>query len=321
MYEADESIFPSKPELRADNAKSNMGKIFLSIVLFMALFLTLFSENYLFVIEVIAILLVHELGHFLMMKYYGYQSMNMIFVPFLGTLSGNESRKISQKHKSVVSLMGPMPGILVGIGILSYFIGNPENELFLEIALLLLCINVANLIPIDPLDGGHLLETLYFPNNDQIKMYFTLISSFIVIGLGFYLDFFILMIFGFFMAFKVRGFQKNQRIHGNLEDIDFDYKKSYQDLSDKEYWTIRRVFLESNPKIRDIIPNEMELWENEKLLVEQVRQLLRSEIKIDLKTSQKILFTALYVALVTVPAVLIYKNWEMIELFLFNGNL
>lgn len=317
MYETDESIFPSKPELRADNAKSNMGKISLSIILFLALFMTLFSDNYIFVVEVITILLLHELGHFLMMKYYGYQSMNMIFVPFLGTLSNNESKSISQKHKSIVSLMGPLPGIVLGVAALAYFIANPENELILEIALLLICINVANLAPVDPLDGGHLLEALYFPNNDQVKLYFTLFSSFLVIGLGFYLDFFILMIFGFFMGFKVRGFQKNQRIHDNLETIDFDYKRSYHDLTDKDYWTIRRVFLESNPKIRDIIPNEMELWENEKLLVEQVRQLLKSEIRADLNASQKAIFTLIYLALIVVPMVLIFNNWPIIESFLF----
>lgn len=321
MYEADESIFPTKPELRAEDTKSNISKFLLSMVLFVALFLTLFSENYQFVIEVIIILIIHEMGHFLMMKYYGYQSMNMIFVPFLGTLSKNESKRISQKHKSIVSLMGPMPGIFLGLVVLVYFIYNPENELLLEVSLLLLCINVANLIPIDPLDGGHLLETLYFPNNDQVKMYFTLISSLLVIALGFYLDFFILMLFGFFMAFKVRGFQKNQKIHDNLENIDFNYKQSYQELSDKEYWTIRRVFLESNPKIRDIIPNEMELWENEKLLVEQVRQLLRSEVIVDLNLGKRIVFTLLYLALIIVPLLLIFENWPMIEAFLFNDGL
>ncbi len=321
MYEADESIFPTKPVLKAENSKTKSSKFVLSIVLFLALFLSVFSENYIFVIEVVAILLVHELGHYLMMKYYGYQSMNMIFVPFLGTLSKNETKTISQKHKSIVSLMGPLPGIVLGIGILLYFLSNPENELILELSLLLLCINVANLIPIDPLDGGHFVEALYFPNNDQMKMYFTLISSFIVIGLGFYLDFFILMLFGFFMAFKVRGFQKNQKIHDSLEEIDFDYRKPYNALSNKEYWTIRRVFLESNPKIREIIPNEMELWENEKLLVEQIRQLLRAEIKIDLNSAQKILLTILFIALLTIPLVLMYANWPIIETFLFKDGL
>ena len=111
---------------------------------------------------------------------------------------------------------------------------------------------------------------------------------------------------------QVRGFQKSQRIQENLDKLNLNYKKSYQELSNKEYWTIRRVFLENNPKIKEIIPDDFSLWENEKLIVDQVQQILKVDIKKDLSRTQIVALFILFLATVLTPLLILYGNLDMI---------
>lgn len=320
MFDSDDHIFPSKPELISQDRKSQLVKFGLSVLLFVAVFFSVLQENFLFVCEIVGILLFHELGHFIAIKLYGYKSVNMMFIPFIGAMVSGNAQKISQKQRINIALLGPLPGILVGSVMLMLFLNGNQNAILLEVSLLLLVINVLNLSPLDPLDGGHIIEALFFPKNDNSKMYFTLISSLVVICLGWYLDFLILMLFGFFMAFKVRGFQKSQRIYQDLQDIEFNYTRPYEKLTNKDYWTLRRVFLDNNPKIKDIIPSEMVLWENERLIVDQIKQLLKLEITLDLKIGQKIAYFMVYLISVAIPSYLVYNNWPIIINFIESQN-
>lgn len=312
MFEGDDHIFPTKPELILKDSRANWGKTLASMVLFIAVFFILFSENYLLIIEVTGILLVHELGHFVMMKRFGYKSLNMLFIPLFGAMVSGDKVQVSQKQKFWISIMGPLPGIVLGTAGLIYCVQSGESTLLFELSLLLISINLLNLIPLDPLDGGHILEALFFPTSQQFKLYFTLISSVLLIGLGFYFEIYIIMIFGFFMSLKVRGIQKNQRIQENLDEINIDYKKPYGELSNKEYWTIRRIFLENNPKIKEIIPDDFSLWENEKLIVDQIQQVLKVDIQKDLKTAKVVLYGLIFFALILIPIYVILSNWELI---------
>lgn len=312
MFEGDEHIFPDKPELVIKKKKTNWAKTAASMLLFMLLFFVLFTENYMLIIMITAILLVHELGHYLMMKKYGYGSLNMLFIPLFGAFVSGEKIHVTQKQKFWISMMGPLPGIILGVIGLLYCVETNNINMMFELSLLLISINLLNLIPVDPLDGGHVIESLFFPESSNFKLYFTLFSSLALIGLGFLLEIYVILIFGFIMSLKVRGIQKNQRIHENLDEINVDYKKPYKELSDKEYWTIRRVFLENNPKIKEIIPDDFSLWENESLIVDQVRQLLKVSITKDLRPTQKFFLFSVFILAIAVPTSLLYANLDLI---------
>ncbi|MEX1001374.1 MAG: site-2 protease family protein [Crocinitomicaceae bacterium] len=308
MFEGDDHIFPAKPEFAIDKKRSNWVKTFVSIAFFIAAFMVLFSGSYLLILEITGILLIHELGHFLMMKKYGYHAVNMFFIPLFGAFVTGEKLSVSQRQKFWISIMGPLPGILLGTVGLIYALNADEPTHLFQLSALLLGINLLNLIPLDPLDGGNIVSCLFFPSKDEVKMYFALISSLIMIVLGVYFELYVITIFGFFMSLKVRGFQKNLKIHKNLEEEEVDYKKPYEDLSNKEYWTIRRIFLENNPKIKEIIPDDFSLWENEKLIVEQVRQILKLEVREDLSLTQKISYFFLFLALLLIPSFIVLSN-------------
>lgn len=311
MFEGDD-IFPNKPELAVAENKSNWIKTIGSMLLFIMVFMIMFSENYVLILMITGILLVHELGHYIMMKKYGYTSVNMMFIPMFGAMVSGDKLKVSQRQKFWISIMGPLPGVILGSVGLIYCLSVQDVEILFELSLLLLSINLLNLIPLDPLDGGHILEALFFPTSPKFKLYFCLISSLLLIAIGFYFGVVLIMIFGFVMSFKVRGIQKNLRIQEDLEEINFNYKKSYHELSDREYWTIRRIFLENNPKIKEIIPDDLVLWENEKLIVDQVRQLLRIDIQKDLSKIQLFALSSLFILSLILPAILLVSNYSYI---------
>lgn len=321
MFEDNENFYPAKPELIQQPQGSKYTRLLVSMALFFVVFIVFVPQNYILGTEVIVILLLHELGHLIMMKRFGYKSLNMLFIPLLGAMVSGSKVNVSQKQKVLISLMGPLPGILLGCVL--FLIGanmTVADPILIEFSILLICINVVNLIPLDPLDGGNTIEALFFPSNEKIRLYFTLFSSLIMIALGVLLDFFPLLIFGFLMSFKVRAYQKNKAIHDDLQAMDLNYKKEYSDLSDREYWTMRRVFLENNPKIKDIIPEDDTNWENEKLLVEQVNSLLRCEVKEDLSWAQRIFFCVLLLAGLVLPVVLLWKNYHVIEWFIGHAG-
>lgn len=116
---------------------------------------------------IIGVLLFHELGHFVAMKALGYENMQMFFVPFLGAAVSGRAQKPGGWRAGVVSLAGPLPGLVLGV-CLSPFVA-PGTPLAL-LVLVLVYVNGLNLLPFVPLDGGRLLNTIIFSRFGWLEM-------------------------------------------------------------------------------------------------------------------------------------------------------
>ncbi len=128
------------------------------------------------------------------------------------------------------------------------------------------------------------------------------------------------MVFGFLMGLKVRSFQKSKNLHDQLSETNVDYKKEYKDLTNREYWKIRSTFLRNNPRVQEMIPSGYTLWENERLLMEQVRQLLRVNLKTDINPLGRFLVLALILLLITCPLWLVFSNYEIVDWYIDHAN-
>ena len=128
----------------------------LSLLLFVASFMILFSDRIQFLVFLIVVLFIHEMGHFLFMKLFNYRNVKMMFVPLMGAFVQGVKKIYSQKESFFVILGGPVPGILLGI-IGSIFAIHYEMEWLLELSGIFMILNMINLLPLDPLDGGQLL--------------------------------------------------------------------------------------------------------------------------------------------------------------------
>ena len=78
MFEGEDNIFPNKPDIAIQDSKSKAFKTLLPFILFLVLFFTLFSDNYLLIGEILGVLFFHEFGHIIMMKYFLDSNCNWI---------------------------------------------------------------------------------------------------------------------------------------------------------------------------------------------------------------------------------------------------
>ncbi len=108
---------------------------------------------------VLGAILLHELGHVAAMEAFGYRDRRILFIPFLGGGAMGEREKASPEQRTLVHLLGPAPGILLGLMALYAFL-HDGGMWWLATATTLLLVNYVNLLPISPLDGGRIVETL-----------------------------------------------------------------------------------------------------------------------------------------------------------------
>lgn len=101
-----------------------------------------------------AVVVFHELGHALAMRALGWRDATVFFVPFLGGVAVGKPQRASPWRELGVLLAGPLPGIVAGL--LALF--STETPWVRELALIAIGINVFNLLPLHPLDGGRIVH-------------------------------------------------------------------------------------------------------------------------------------------------------------------
>ena len=109
-------------------------------------------------IIVLAVVLFHELGHYLAMRAFGYVDTTIFFVPFLGGVSTGRKDDATATQRMIVLLAGPLPGLVLAI-VLAL---TSPRWLPPQALLILTGVNVFNLLPILPLDGGQIAHILVF---------------------------------------------------------------------------------------------------------------------------------------------------------------
>ena len=138
--------------------------------------------------------LFHELGHALVARRFGL-SPQITLYSMGGLTSWSDDKEIAPPKHLAISLAGPAAGFLLG-GVIfvaaPMFIGTAPSEILVVAYNDLLWVNIGwgifNLLPILPLDGGHVLLTLerwFTRKQDQIISYtISLLASLAITGLA-----------------------------------------------------------------------------------------------------------------------------------------
>jgi len=160
-----------------------------SLVLFAISFISLFdSVGFLhlqFLLIIIGVIFLHEAGHFLAMKCFGYQDKSIFFIPFFGAAATGHKEEATLTEKVWVLLAGPLPGLVMGIGLAIAIYGKSEFPVWLAAASgLLIGINLFNLLPIYPLDGGKVADLLLFSRYPYTDVMFKLFAVVVLVLLG-----------------------------------------------------------------------------------------------------------------------------------------
>ncbi len=272
--------YPEKPELVEYTPKSSLSLTIFSLVVFIMVFLLFFEDQFLFLLNLLIVLVVHELGHFIAMKVFKYKNVRMLFIPLMGAFVQGKKSNYSQKQSLIVLISGPFPGIIVGNLLFWYSTWSPYNSWLAEPAIIFLLLNIINLLPLDPLDGGQMFKLLVKRVNEFLLMVFALVSSLGLIAIGAYMRNYIVIAFGFFMAFRVRALQKKYQMHKELLGEDVNYATTYKGLSNRDFSKIKEVVLQHTPALRKFI-DQVSSEEADPVLASQVNNVLVTPIKRD----------------------------------------
>jgi len=296
-------LYPEKPIIEKVKVESNWGLTAFTIVLFIGSFLLVFSEELRFVLFLIVVLLIHELGHYILMKKFNYENVRMLFIPLMGAFVQGSKDKYSQKQSFMIAALGPYPGVLIG-GTLLILSATYHSEWMIEWSFLFLFINIINLVPIDPLDGGQLFKLLMNKKRDLFLMIFALISSIVLIGIGFLIDSWLMIAFGFFMGIRVRGIQRNYLIRKELDVEKINYNTTYEDLSNRDYVLIKNILLEEIPSLKKY--QELQGEVSEEVMASHVNSVLLAPVKLDASVTFKIFIVLSWLFLMFLPFLLLF---------------
>jgi Zn-dependent protease len=112
-----------------------------------------------FAIGFVVLLFVHEFGHWIQLKREGVDPGRMVFVPFLGAVVAAKSLGGSALAEARVGLAGP---ILGSLGALAVAIAAvlADSDMLRALAFTGFFLNLFNLLPIVPLDGGRAMAAM-----------------------------------------------------------------------------------------------------------------------------------------------------------------
>ncbi len=106
-----------------------------------------------FAVGFVVLIWVHEMGHVLQLKREGIKASAPMFIPFLGAFVAMKQMPKNALAEARVGLAGPVLGTLGSLGALGLYAAT-QNPLFLGLAFFNSFINLFNMVPILPLDGG-----------------------------------------------------------------------------------------------------------------------------------------------------------------------
>jgi Zn-dependent protease len=107
----------------------------------------------------IALLFAHEMGHYIAARQRGLNVGAPAFIPFVGAWIALENQPIDVETEAYVALAGPLVGTISALAV--YLWARSENSgLLLAISYSGFFLNLFNLLPISPLDGGRVTSVL-----------------------------------------------------------------------------------------------------------------------------------------------------------------
>lgn len=169
------------------------------------------------ILIVIVVLAFHELGHFTAMRLVGYQNLSFFFLPFFGAAVTGHKQHAILAERMFVLFAGPLPGYLLGMGLIFLLIIGRLSEAWYSWAIWLLMLNYLNLLPLYPLDGGRILDQLLFIRQASAGVWFKGVAAAIFLLGGFWFSDVILFTLAFLLGITLPGHFRSARLMKNLK--------------------------------------------------------------------------------------------------------
>jgi Zn-dependent protease len=186
-------------------AVTTLGTMFISIVAYALAF------GWPFAVGFVLLLFVHEMGHVIQLRREGVEASAPIFIPFLGAVIAAKSLGNDAVAEARVGLAGPILGTLGTLIPLAIWLAT-GSDLWRALAYVGFFINLINLLPVLPLDGGRAMAVLG-PKVWIAGILITIAAT--VIFLGPFMLLFVLLLGGpeLYHRFKNRHSEESRAFH------------------------------------------------------------------------------------------------------------
>jgi len=141
-----------------------------------------------FALAIMLQLFVHEYGHVHAMRRTGMKVRGMYFIPLLGAMAVTEDQFSSRRQQVYVALNGPLWGSLLALLPVGLYLATGEPA-FAAVAAWWGLINLFNLLPIAPLDGGRVMQAFAFSYSSSLGLAVSVMGLFGAVALGSQLGF------------------------------------------------------------------------------------------------------------------------------------
>jgi len=215
-YENTQSVLNAKQR----NLAGKLTFLGITIVLFTAAFSLIFSLETALIL--LAVIFLHESGHLLAMFLTGYKDLRMLFIPLFGAVAIGTDSGVPPYKRVISFFAGPLPGIILAFILLVIIKQSPVDilttPLILQVVLILIVLNYFNLIPVLPLDGGQILNTVIFSRFAGLQFFFLAFSLAALIGLGIYLESPVLFFAAIFIPLGYRNHFLRHKLTRSLQE-------------------------------------------------------------------------------------------------------
>jgi Zn-dependent protease len=134
-------------------AVTTLGTMFVSILAYGLAF------GWPFAVGFVLLLFVHEMGHVIQLRREGVEASAPVFIPFVGAVISAKSLGKDAAAEARVGLAGPVLGTAATLIPLAIWLAT-GSDLWRALAYIGFFINLINLLPVLPLDGGRAMAVL-----------------------------------------------------------------------------------------------------------------------------------------------------------------
>lgn len=132
-------------------------KMILSMAAFLGLYWALFG--WWFAVGFVASIFIHEMGHYVTVRRYGFAAEGPVFLPGLGAYVRWHGINVDPVVRSRISLAGPLFGLLASVGAYAIYFAT-DQPVWMAVGHVGAFINLFNLIPVFVFDGNSAMTPL-----------------------------------------------------------------------------------------------------------------------------------------------------------------
>jgi Zn-dependent protease/Flp pilus assembly protein TadD len=126
---------------------------------------------------------IHECGHLAAMRACRYKNLKMLFIPFFGAVASGRPSEHNALKIAGIAFAGPLTGLLAaGVALLAW--RTSHSGMLLDFAQISVLLNGFNLLPILPLDGGHVLNEALLARHPKAELGFMIAATVALLALA-----------------------------------------------------------------------------------------------------------------------------------------